>query len=66
MSEVYQVHPNNVTSSSTVAECSHYVPMIHALEREIELTEEGNKKFKNKFNKINSFIIGTFALSLEK
>jgi hypothetical protein len=40
--------------------------MIHALEREIELTEEGNKKFKNKFNKINSFIIGTFALSLEK
>lgn len=33
---------------------------------EIELTEEGNKKFKNKFNKINSFIIGAFALSLEK
>lgn len=30
--EVYQVHQNNVTSSSIVAECSHYVSMIHALE----------------------------------
>lgn len=66
MSEVCQVHRNNATSSSIVTGCSHYVSMIHALEGEIELAEEGNKKFKNKFNKINSFIIGAFALSLEK
>lgn len=32
LSEFYQGHPNGVTFSSIVAECSYYILMIHALE----------------------------------